>query len=31
MDGRLITLTTVRRRGVVLVSVARYAHRAGGC
>lgn len=31
MDGRLIALITLRGKGVALVSVARHAHRAGGC
>jgi hypothetical protein len=31
MDGRLIALITLRGKGVVFVSVARHAHRAGGC
>ncbi len=31
MDGRLIALITLRGKGVVLLPVARYANRAGGC
>lgn len=31
MNERLIALITLRGKGVVLVSVARHAHGAGGC